>query len=734
VPPADDPLAPGFGDEGADRAARRLSELPGPDDAGVDLERLRSLAVERGIPGYSPAADAAEVRRVYGEWYRGTQFELLQRTLDPLERAGFTIEDPATPRVGVDALTRILTRILLPPLFEPFRSPHPHVALRVSIAQVWEPKGYTRGDLVNTISLAPGEQLTLEFHSWDKTTYKSEKELIQEQELRVTETSTERDVLTVSRETATKFNAHLDAHTRIKIKTVPVNLDGGAATETATKVGRTLEQTREHTVEAAQTLKMTRKLRIEVTREVGREQKQTRVIANTNRCHSLNCLYFEVMANYVVTTRVTAVEPVLLLVRPRPGVTPAWVLCHEAVLKSVLLDGVFLPGFDGARVLETHDAFLEAKKAEAKARGEIASQYQQEVKGLLKAIVDAYDRVRGSARSVRKHARSWDCKMAKRLGGSLALAVCVSVHAGLPALRRLLYGAMLYGNETALNALRKLSDARETDNPGSALRDFLAVVSPRDFQFNPATAAIAKGLDALGVPGGLVNALLGWGLLDLVADDGGLSNAVAAASSRLDQLWGLPPSDKPQPKEGYATMEVAQARVAFDQLRCHIDDNWLHYAQAMWLAEHQDERFLRLQSYGTVAAVLDDEVRGFLGHKSAYRLLDPQVIKAIDLAHVAESAKARLDASLPAPYLVTVPTPGTVLEAMVGQCDACEDFIQQSRVFDLRTQEAKARGEEAEARRRELRLDATPPDLSAFDGMQGNQVTVTVAPPPTPTP
>jgi hypothetical protein len=55
-------------------------------------------------------------------------------------------------------------------------------------------------------------------------------------------------------------------------------------------------------------------------------------------------------------------------------------------------------------------------------------------------------------------------------------------------------------------------------------------------------------------------------------------------------------------------------------------------------------------------------------------------------------------------------------------------------VFDLRTQEAKARGEEAEARRRELRLDATPPDLSAFDGMQGNQVTVTVAPPPTPTP
>jgi hypothetical protein len=71
--------------------------------------------------------------------------------------------------------------------------------------------------------------------------------------------------------------------------------------------------------------------------------------------------------------------------------------------------------------------------------------------------------------------------------------------------------------------------------------------------------------------------------------------------------------------------------------------------------------------------------------------------------------------------------PGTVLEAMVGQCDACEDFIQKSREFDLRTQDAKARQEEAEADRRRLRLEAEPPDLSDPRATSAGTVTVNVS-------
>jgi hypothetical protein len=52
-----------------------------------------------------------------------------------------------------------------------------------------------------------------------------------------------------------------------------------------------------------------------------------------------------------------------------------------------------------------------------------------------------------------------------------------------------------------------------------------------------------------------------------------------------------------------------------------------------------------------------------------------------------------------------------VLEAVTGRCDGCEDYIQESRITDLRKQAADAGQKEAEARRREARLDATPPGL-----------------------
>lgn len=31
------------------------------------------------------------------------------------------------------------------------------------------------------------------------------------------------------------------------------------------------------------------------------------------------------------------------------------------------------------------------------------------------------------------------------------------------------------------------------------------------------------------------------------------------------------------------------------------------------------------------------------------------------------------------PWLVTIPTPATLMEAIVGECDACEEFIQSRR-------------------------------------------------------
>jgi hypothetical protein len=120
---------------------------------------------------------------------------------------------------------------------------------------------------------------------------------------------------------------------------------------------------------------------------------------------------------------------------------------------------------------------------------------------------------------------------------------------------------------------------------------------------------------------------------------------------------------------------------------------------------------------------------GFFGHKAAYPIKDLEAVKPwLDFAQIL----GQVHPKAPAPQLVTVPTQGTVLEAIVAECDACEDFIRQSRVLDLRTQEAKTKQEESESDRRERRLAAN--DLTEFGAGLGGDINITVnkpAEPPT---
>jgi len=688
--------------------------LPDPDDARVDIDRLRLAGLERRIPGYRSELSDAETRALYKNWFKDQVADVLRdqvlERFDLLERAGFDVAEDVVGDVNnvknlSDILARVMGRVLLPSPYQPFKNPHPHFALCATFEQVWEPKGYTRGELLNTIGLAPGEQLTLEVHSWDKSTIKSEQELATEFEMRVSENLTERDARTVARQVSTGLNINAT----IPIKGVPVNVGGNLNTN----VNETLEQTRERTVEASNTIKNTRRLRIEVAREVGREQKQTRVIANTNRCHAVNCHYFEVMSNYVVTTRLAALTPCLLLNNPKFKATPEWVLCHEHVLLAALLDKAYLPGFDAARTLTTHVKYVAIAEQEEQAGGAV-NPVEDELRTHVDAILNSYDKLRKPAKSVKKASGSNECQLAKRFGGRMAWALCVATKVSVTTLRRMLYYALLNGNRAAINALNKLDDEKGL-KPSSALQNFFAAIGARDFQYPWAGGAEwANALDAIGIPEKLVDALLKWGILsyvDFALDDAGLYNDVKAAAAKWKSIMIPPTGTEPvvTKEGGYSKMDVAQAQTTFAQLACHLEDNWVHYTQAMVGAQDGDQRFVNLQGYGAVAAILDNELLGFFGHKAAYPIKDLEAVKPwLDF----DALEREVQPATRPPQLVTLPTQGTVLEAVVAECDACEDFIRQSRILELRTQEAKAEQQEAESRRRLMRLDSQPPDLS----------------------
>lgn len=686
---------------------------PNPDDERVDVDRLRTFALARGIAGYEPGWSERDVRDAVRAWTRTELPQRASRRLRALERAGFAVRrrlagDLTNLR---EKISDLLSALFLPDPYQPFEAPYPHLAMCATFEQVWKPCGYTRGELINTISLAPGEQLTVEVHSWDKRTSRTEEELLSESELRVVENLTARDSRTVSREVAKNFSSSLDAEGVIPIKAATVTLAGNVSQSTSDTLRSTREQVRERTVQASNTLKTTRKLRIEVSREIGRERKQTHVISNTNRCNTLNCHFFEITANYLVTTRLLSVEPCLLLPGIVAEVTPEWVLAHEALLKEVLLSEVFLGGIEGARVLVTHEAFKEVKRDAT----------NEEFGNHVGAILDAFKALNDSVAAIQAAAADPTAAEAQSEAGSQGQAAVVALAAAEEA-QRVIYLARLRMNRIAFNALLKLQTDVEAFDAEDCLRNFFAAVRPRSFVPHP-TIALSSGLSLLGIDPPLFFALVGWGYTTYLPDDAGLYNSVKAAYAKLKAFDASDTQEDAQ--TGFSFMEVARAEVAFEQLKAHIADNWVHYAQAAWLRESADQRFVRIQAYGAVAGILANDILGFVGHKVAFGISNPDAFKAqVDLAGLAQSITVPEEA----PRLITVPTQGTILEASLGSCYACDDFIKASRDEDLRLQRANAASAEAEALRRELRLQQSPPNLDDPQGLRGSGVSITVNP------
>jgi hypothetical protein len=62
------------------------------------------------------------------------------------------------------------------------------------------------------------------------------------------------------------------------------------------------------------------------------------------------------------------------------------------------------------------------------------------------------------------------------------------------------------------------------------------------------------------------------------------------------------------------------------------------------------------------------------------------------------------------PQAISLPTPGITMEARLGKCSACEDYIERSREFELRVSAARSTGG-VEAARMEL-AEGGPPGLA----------------------
>jgi hypothetical protein len=276
-----------------------------------------------------------------------------------------------------------------------------------------------------------------------------------------------------------------------------------------------------------------------------------------------------------------------------------WVLCHEGVLISALLDRVFLPGFEAAKALKTQTIL---KQLETEARLEEMESLGEQLGPVVSAIASAYALLTSARSSVESAISS--C-------GSSPLAIfCIAQNledAGAISLSRTV--VLLSLPDLAVAALERLTaDVGGGRHPAETLRGFFTVVSPAMLAQPVSPETLGQRLRDLGLPSPFVTALLKKDPLSL--DNAGLRAAVESAAAAIA---AHPQESQPSAEDRRAALlEIAQARMEFERLQCHIKENWLHYIQAVAMREDHGQRFMRLQALGPIVTFIENDYSAFM--------------------------------------------------------------------------------------------------------------------------
>jgi hypothetical protein len=179
------------------------------------------------------------------------------------------------------------------------------VAVFVPWKQTWTLKGFSRGNLLQSLALAPSEEVTLQVYSWERRArtleQSSETEVDQATEISNSTRDTEdvfREMIS-KRDFAWQLSGSLDASYSNGVASISVGVDGSVSDTTSIQqtARNSSQQVKESTTKASARVRSRRITRIVQTVETGREERVTRVIRNPNQCSTLTLDFFEALAH-----------------------------------------------------------------------------------------------------------------------------------------------------------------------------------------------------------------------------------------------------------------------------------------------------------------------------------------------------------------------------------------------------------------------------------------------------
>ncbi len=589
------------------------------------------------------------------------------------------------------------------------------IGMVTAYLQEWTLQGYSKGSLINSITLAPQEELTIEIFTYDK--FKIEEESTTTTEF---ESSKESSSLSkISSQIAldlsetTNTSGGLGIGVTLPIQAIPVNINANASASNELKesINNTLQNINETTLKATERFKAVTQVKIAQTHEFGQENRTTRKIKNQNASRTLTLNYFEVVENHQVITKVKSYNNYCLLVE-NPAYGPInldFLLAYENRLQKILLHTTYQEGFIAAKKLVAQRWF--------------------EKKSALKTEIDNINSQNGGTNTARNLAPEKPIiRVAKGLKAKFDEFSNLNIEQSIKVL-----GAHYdpFKPKAEKPSKRQVNDAEEalgklnfwikykfasSGIEGRALA-FSAAISRQATEAECATALenLLIGLDdewlttvkmvAINL---VILQLTALALIPapwlvpvlptiaLINNDLGLPALIEKAKKELKtyEVANLVPTSiqspsaanapvattQAPPPQVFSIAELAMANASYEKLVLHIEANKTYYFNHLWLYEDAGERYEMLKAKGVINFI-DNKILCFVGNKTAYPLNMATINESLrkDLLQNYSNVVAPKEVKI---ENVALPTSGMYVDSVVGTCESLEPYLIERRAIE----------------------------------------------------
>ncbi len=611
--------------------------------------------------------------------------------------------------------------------------PRYDIGLFSSFEQTWTLQGYSRGSLVNSLTLAPNEELTIEIFTFDRHKVEEERTITSEFEGNSEVSSMTNITSNIARELSetSQMSGDIGLGLPLPVGGIPVDLSvgGSASSDVKSNIQASMTQVSEVTSRVSERVKATRQVKVLEAHEAGREDRVTRKIHNPNRGYALTLNCYEVLETFKVETVLKNSKQFCLLVeQPNLGVVDIpFVLAYQDRLQKALLSKTYIAGFDAARSLYAQGWFDKASIQKAELE-EAANQSVAATpaptpekpivvvgKQLAAALTKLYDAdLLAAAGVLAEYYNPFDgvdVTDKEKVDAESALGLCNYVF------------KLQFASPGFEDRARTYMTAVELDASESAivaaLGSFLAG-SDDEWVTNLkmiAAAIVSANLASLLVIPFPVLAVVFLSLA-VIENNAGYPGLVGKAKQELKAYETtasvVPPAantgtagelkTKEPPPQLFSLQDLSMAHADLDALCLHIEANRIYYMNQIWKAEDPNARFERFRQCG-IESFVENRLIGFVGERAIFPLrlsaLDTSVRTVLDQKLTAfdptgiDTVVSGASTTSVGPIQVaaqyfSLPTPAVYMDGALGRCELLEPNLVQRRDIERRIADAEA--------------------------------------------